>query len=139
MYKHVDFFLPWTGKEKYIAHQENPADVKAAEKMAKIYDEIVHLNPELLKKDKNHSLNVFLTRLLFCFFAEDTGIFEDNLFSKTIVNHTNEDGNDLADVLAILFESLDKNDKEKASYPSYIQAFPYVSIIYAQQEVMHKK
>ncbi len=127
LYKHVDFFLPWTGKEKYIAHQENPADVKAAEKMAKIYDEIVHLNPELLKKDKNHSLNVFLTRLLFCFFAEDTGIFEDNLFSKTIVNHTNEDGNDLADVLAILFESLDKNDKEKASYPSYIQAFPYVN------------
>lgn len=127
LHKHVDFFLPWTGKEKYIAHQENPADVKAAEKMAKIYDEIVHLNPELLKKDKNHSLNVFLTRLLFCFFAEDTGIFEDNLFSKTIVNHTNEDGNDLADVLAILFESLDKNDKEKASYPSYIQAFPYVN------------
>ena len=127
LHKHVDFFLPWTGKEKYIAHQENPADVKAAEKMAKIYDEIVHLNPELVKKDKNHSLNVFLTRLLFCFFAEDTGIFEDNLFSKTIVNHTNEDGNDLADVLAILFESLDKNDKEKASYPSYIQAFPYVN------------
>lgn len=127
LHKHVDFFLPWTGKEKYIAHQENPADVKAAEKMAKIYDEIVHLNPELVKKGKNHSLNVFLTRLLFCFFAEDTGIFEDNLFSKTIVNHTNEDGNDLADVLAILFESLDKNDKEKTSYPSYIQAFPYVN------------
>ena len=127
LHKHVDFFLPWTGKEKYIAHQENPADVKAAEKMAKIYDEIVHLNPELVKKDKNHSLNVFLTRLLFCFFAEDTGIFEDNLFSKTIVNHTNENGDDLADVLAILFESLDKNDKEKASYPSYIQAFPYVN------------
>lgn len=127
LHKHVDFFLPWTGKEKYIAHQENPADVKAAEKMAKIYDEIVHLNPELVKKDKNHSLNVFLTRLLFCFFAEDTGIFEDNLFSKTIVNHTNENGDDLADVLAILFESLDKNDKEKTSYPSYIQAFPYVN------------
>ena len=127
LHKYVDFFLPWTGKEKYIAHQENPADVKAAEKMAKIYDEIVHLNPELVKKDKNHSLNVFLTRLLFCFFAEDTGIFEDNLFSKTIVNHTNENGDDLADVLAILFESLDKNDKEKASYPSYIQAFPYVN------------
>lgn len=127
LHKHVDFFLPWTGKEKYIAHQENPADVKAAEKMAKIYDEIVHLNPELVKKGKNHSLNVFLTRLLFCFFAEDTGIFEDNIFSKTIVNHTNEDGNDLADMLAILFESLDKNDKEKTSYPSYLQEFPYVN------------
>lgn len=127
LHKNIDFFLPWTGKEKYVAHQENPADVKAAEKMAHIYDEIVKLNPDLKKKDKNHSLNVFLTRLLFCFFAEDTGIFNDNIFSKTIVNHTKEDGSDLADTLSVLFEALDKKDDEKASYPSYIQEFPYVN------------
>ena len=127
LYKNLDFFLPWTGKEKYIAHQENPADVKAAEKMARIYDEIVSLNPDLTLKDKNHSLNVFLTRLLFCFFAEDTGIFAENQFSKTIVNHTKEDGSDLADVLATLFEALDKKDDEKEDYPSYIQEFPYVN------------
>ena len=127
LHKNIDFFLPWTGKEKYVAHQENPADVKAAEKMAHIYDEIVKLNPDLTKKDKNHSLNVFLTRLLFCFFAEDTGIFNDNIFSKTIVNHTKEDGSDLADTLSVLFEALDKKDDEKASYPSYIQEFPYVN------------
>ena len=127
LYKNLDFFLPWRGKEKYIAHQENPADVKAAEKMARIYDEIVSLNPDLKLKDKNHSLNVFLTRLLFCFFAEDTGIFNENQFSKTIVNHTNEDGSDLADVLATLFESLDKKDDKKEDYPSYIQEFPYVN------------
>lgn len=127
LHKNIDFFLPWTGKEKYVAHQENPADVKAAEKMAHIYDEIVRLNPDLTKKDKNHSLNVFLTRLLFCFFAEDTGIFNDNIFSKTIVNHTKEDGSDLADTLSVLFEALDKKDDEKISYPSYIQEFPYVN------------
>lgn len=127
LYKNLDFFLPWRGKEKYIAHQENPADVKAAEKMARIYDEIVILNPNLKLKDKNHSLNVFLTRLLFCFFAEDTGIFNANQFSKTIVNHTNEDGSDLADVLATLFESLDKKSDEKTGYPSYFQEFPYVN------------
>lgn len=127
LHKNIDFFLPWTGKEKYVAHQENPADVKAAEKMAHIYDEIVRLNPDLTKKDKNHSLNVFLTRLLFCFFAEDTGIFNDNIFSKTIVNHTKEDGSDLADTLSVLFEALDKKDDEKTNYPSYIQEFPYVN------------
>ncbi len=127
LHKNIDFFLPWTGKEKYVAHQENPADVKAAEKMAHIYDEIVKLNPDLTKKDKNHSLNVFLTRLLFCFFAEDTGIFNDNIFSKTIVNHTKEDGSDLADTLSVLFEALDKKDDEKTNYPSYIQEFPYVN------------
>lgn len=127
LYKNIDFFLPWTGKEKYVAHQENPADVKAAEKMAHIYDEIVKLNPELTQKDKSHSLNIFLTRLLFCFFAEDTGIFEDNIFTKTVNDHTNDDGSDLATVLAMLFESLDKKDSEKGSYPSFIQEFPYVN------------
>ena len=127
LYKNIDFFMAWTGKEKYIAHQENPADVKAAEKMANIYDEIVKLNPNLTEKDNSHSLNIFLTRLLFCFFAEDTGIFEDNIFTKTIVNHTNEAGSDLADILGMLFESLDKKDSEKGGYPSFIQEFPYVN------------
>lgn len=127
LHKNIDFFLPWTGKEKYVAHQENPADVKAAEKMARIYDEIVRLNPNLTEKNNSHSLNIFLTRLLFCFFAEDTGIFEDNIFTKTIVNHTSEDGTDLADVLSLLFESLDKKDNEKSAYSSFIQEFPYVN------------
>lgn len=124
LYKHKDFFLPWTGKEKYIVKQENPADVKAAEKMAKLYDEIVKINHDL---QNNHSLNVFLARLLFCFFAEDTGIFKDNLFTKTIANHTDDNGSDLKDFLAVLFESLDKKDNEKTDYPTYIQEFPYVN------------
>lgn len=127
LYKNIDFFMPWTGKEKYIAHQENPADVKAAEKMARIYDEIVKLNPQLTLKDNCHSLNIFLTRLLFCFFAEDTGIFEENQFTKAIVNHTEDDGSNLAEVIEVLFESLDKRESEKASYPSFIQEFPYVN------------
>lgn len=124
LYKNIDFFLPWTGKEKYIAHQENPADVKAAEKMARIYDEIVKENPDLIT-DKNHVLNVFLTRLLFCFFAEDTNIFEDSLFTETLSNHTNEDGSDLSEFLELLFTSLDEKDKSK--YPMFIQKFPYVN------------
>lgn len=124
LYKNIDFFLPWTGKEKYIAHQENPADVKAAEKMARIYDEIVKENPDLIT-DKNHVLNVFLTRLLFCFFAEDTNIFEDSLFTETLSNHTNEDGSDLSEFLELLFASLDEEDKSK--YPVFMQEFPYVN------------
>lgn len=124
LYKNIDFFLPWTGKEKYIAHQENPADVKAAEKMARIYDEIVKENPDLTT-DKNHVLNVFLTRLLFCFFAEDTNIFEDSLFTETLSNHTNEDGSDISEFLELLFASLDEEDKSK--YPMFIQKFPYVN------------
>ena len=85
LWKHTDFFLPWLGKEKYQPHIESMADVKAAEKMAKIYDEIYH-NNKTFADTYNHDLNVFLTRLLFCFFAEDTGIFsEENLFTKSLV------------------------------------------------------
>ena len=125
LWKHSDFFLPWSGKEKYQAHTESMADVKAAEKMARIYDEIYHNNKEYAE-NYNHDLNAFLTRLLFCFFAEDTGIFDDtNLFTKALAEHTREDGSDLKQFFEVFFESLDKSDKSK--YPQYIQRFPYVN------------
>ena len=125
LWKHTDFFLPWAGKEKYQPHVESMADVKAAEKMAKIYDEIYH-NNKTFANEYNHDLNVFLTRLLFCFFAEDTGIFtEDSLFTKSLVEHTQEDGSDLKEFFEVLFASLDKQDKSQ--YPQYIQKFPYVN------------
>lgn len=125
LWKHTDFFLPWSGKEKYQPHIESMADVKAAEKMAKIYDEIYH-NNKIFADEHNHELNVFLTRLLFCFFAEDTGIFvEENLFTKAMIEHTKDDGSDLQTFFEILFEALDKQDKTK--YPQYIQKFPYVN------------
>lgn len=125
LWKHTDFFLPWAGKEKYQPHVENVADVKAAEKMAKIYDEIYYNNTEF-HREYNHDLNVFLTRLLFCFFAEDTGIFsEENLFTKSLVEHTKEDGSDLKDFFSLLFKALDKRDRSE--YPQYIQKFPYVN------------
>lgn len=85
--KHYDFFLPWAGMEKAQIQVENQADVKAAERMAKLYDEIKKEN-QTMTHEEVHSLNVFLTRLLFCFFAEDTGIFEDKLFTKSISSHT---------------------------------------------------
>lgn len=125
LYRHSEFFLPWSGREKYEAHLENPADVKAAEKMARIYDEIYSHNKEF-SANNNHALNVFLVRLLFCFFAEDTGIFDgENMFTEALTNHTKDDGSDLSQFFETLYESLDKRDKSR--YPSYIQQFPYVN------------
>ena len=96
--KNYDFFLPWAGMEKAQLQNENPADIKAAVKMAKLFDEIKTDNeddsPEFL-----HSLNIFLSRLLFCFFAEDADIFEDNQFSNAIASHTQQDGSDLKEYL----------------------------------------
>lgn len=123
--KHYDFFLPWAGMERAQHKDENPADVKAAEKMAKLYDEIVKENSPKTKEEV-HALNVFLTRLLFCYFAEDTNIFEDNQFTKAIHSHTQTDGSDLDSYLQRLFDVLN-TEKRDDSLPEYLKAFPYVN------------
>src|ERR1035437_8566565 len=63
--KYFDFFLPWAGMEKAKHHNENPADVKAAERMAKLYDEIKKDN-HTKTIEEAHGLNIFLSRILFC-------------------------------------------------------------------------
>ena len=124
--KNYDFFLPWAGMEKAQFQDENPADVKAAVKMAKLFDEIKSDNeddsPEFL-----HSLNVFLSRLLFCFFAEDSDIFEDNQFANAIASHTQKDGSDLKEYLDNLFEVLNTRENQRVGLPEYLNAFPYVN------------
>jgi len=122
--KHPDFFLPWVGIEKKVFQGENPADVKAAEKLAKFFDLMLKDNLKLVEKNR-HALNVFLTRILFCFFAEDTDIFKKGLFTESLASHTRTDGSDLDDYLQRLFELLNK--KSRASLPDYLKEFPYVN------------
>lgn len=121
---HFDFFLPWAGMEKSRHASDNPADVKAAEKMAKLYDIIEADNPTTSAKEK-HSLNVFLSRILFCFFAEDTEIFPKKLFTNSVESHTSKDGSDLSEYLDTLFVVL--NTKDTKNFPAYLQTFPYVN------------
>jgi type I restriction-modification system DNA methylase subunit len=123
--KHSSFFLPWAGIEKTEFIDENPADVRAARKMAKLFDEIKKDNAK--KLISQHDFNVFLSRLLFCFFAEDTGIFTDNLFTNTIAATTKADGSDLNEFLERLFTVLDTAPKERKKLPDYLEKFPYVN------------
>ena len=128
--KQFDFFLPWASMEKAVYQGENPADVKAAEKMAKLFDlikgdnfdEVSSLNTEAL-----HNLNVFLTRILFCFFAEDTGIFADNQFSLAVKSHTHDDGSDVSEYLNRLFGVLNTSGPDRGQLPDYLANFPYVN------------
>ena len=128
--KHFDFFLPWAGMEKAVYQGDNPADVKAAEKMAKLFDLIKADN--FNEENKNdtaalHSLNVFLTRLLFCFFAEDTGIFADNQFSAELESHTKVDGSDVDSYLNRLFKVLNTSKENRHDLPDYLAKFEYVN------------
>ncbi|CCN50040.1 YeeA [Vibrio nigripulchritudo MADA3029] len=126
--KHFDFFLPWAGMEKMVYRGENPADVKAAEKMADFFDHIKEQNyPANASKEQLHELVVFLNRLLFCFFAEDTKIFGENQFTNLLNQHTSEDGSDVTSTLERLFEVLNKPAHQRGDLPQYLASFPYVN------------
>jgi len=126
--RNYGFFLPLVRLEKAILNSENPADVKAAEKMGKLFD-LIKARNDLSKAEDIHALNVFLTRLLFCFFAEDTGIFAKGQFTTAVKSYTSEDGSDLDQFLTDLFTVMNSkpNSKLRLSVPIHLAAFPYVN------------
>lgn len=120
--RYFDFFLAWNGIEKADFEKENPADLKAAERFAKIYDELLKSN----KDADRHGLNLFLIRLLFCLFSEDTGIFEQDLFTNYLKEFTALDGSDMNKRFKELFAFLDQQDRDEDK-PAYLAKFPYVN------------
>lgn len=125
MYCDFTFFYPLMNVERVHYVDENPADIKAAEKLAKLHDELRAYN-EFDSDDDLHDLNIFISRLLFCFFAEDTGIFEQDLFTSSIERFTKPDGSDLSDYLEQAFDIMDVM-KRSEDTPSIIRQFPYVN------------
>jgi hypothetical protein len=128
LHDNYSYFLPLAGYEKARGYDENPADVKAAEQMGRLFDLIKEKNkPET--PDDIHGLNVFLTRLLFCFFAEDTGIFEKNQMTKAIDSVTNVDGSDVSTFLETLFEVSNEPEDSpgRLSKAAHFKSFPYVN------------
>lgn len=126
LYRHGDFFLPWTGRERAAFYEEKTADINAARKMGKLFDAIKADNPGF----DEHALNVFMARLLFCFFAEDSDILpEDQMFTDLLEETTLEDGSDMAEVLARVFRIMNMPEiaPERRDLPMRYSAFPYVN------------
>ena len=128
LYKNYHFLLPLAGLERAREYSEHPADVQASEKMGRLFDHIRKLN-EFNTADDLHALNIFLTRLLFCFYAEDTGIFKADQFYDVIDRTTNIDGSDVDSTLFELFEVLDlpESSAERHAKPTHLSGFPYVN------------
>ena len=127
MHSDFSFFYPLMNVERIHNTEENPADVKAAEKLAKLHDEIRAYN-EYNSDDDLHDLNIFITRLLFCFFAEDTGIFAENLFTNFIRRFTKDDGSDLSYMIGQAFRVMNVPYKERSENTTReINDFPYVN------------
>lgn len=119
----IEFFLAWNGIEKADYQEESPADRKAAERFAKLYDVIVKDNPDA----EEHTFNIFLIRVLFLLFAEDTGIMQKGIFTNTLKTRTSEDGHNFNDVIKELFEILDISSFNRGEKARWLLQFPYVN------------
>ncbi|MDH4378686.1 MAG: hypothetical protein QE263_02100 [Vampirovibrionales bacterium] len=101
---------------------EDPINIKAAEKLGNLFDGLKANGYE------EHALKVFLVRLLFILFAEDTAIFEKDLFRWCIENKTREDGSDVGAFISTLFALLDEpENRRQRNTDEDLLKFPYVN------------
>ena len=122
LYKHIRLFGFMAGYQTRTFGQEDPVNIKAAEKLGQLHD--------LLYKTgyRGHELEVLLVRLLFCLFAEDTAIFERQQFVEYIQQRTAEDGSDLGMHLAQLFQVLNTPfEGRQKNLDEQLAEFPYVN------------
>jgi hypothetical protein len=118
----VEHFGFIAGYQKKIYREEDPVNIRAAELMGKLHDRLKEIGYE------GHPLEVYLVRVLFLLFAEDTTIFEKQQFQDYIEQRTSEDGSDLAAKLQELFQVLNTPlDKRFKNLDEQLAAFPYVN------------
>jgi len=122
LYKNVKHFGFIAGYHKHEFRDQDPVNIKAAELMGKLHDRLKEIGYT------GHPLELYLVRLLFCLFAEDTSIFEKDQFRDYIENKTNEDGSDLAPLLSSLFYVLNTpREKRLTNLDEELAAFHYVN------------
>ena len=121
------FFLPAAGKERYRAAEENPVDVKVSGKLAKLYDALIRQNPDWATDARRHDMNQLMTRLIFCLFAEDVGIFPENQFSRLIFTHSGDKGEGMREVLISAFTAMNTPKDRRDALPAWTREFEYVN------------
>ncbi len=123
LHKHLRRFGFIAGYQAQVIKPQDPVNIRAAEQMGKLHD--------ALKASgyAGHALEVLLVRLLFCLFADDTGIFQPaQSFRAWVEERTAQDGSDLGPQLAQLFQVLNTpEDKRSRALDEQVQAFPYVN------------
>jgi hypothetical protein len=120
--QYVELFGDLAGYKDVEYKKQDAVNIEAAEKMGHLHDRLKEIGYT------GHQLEVYLVRLLFCLFADDTGIFEHDAFIKYILQRTNEDGSDLALHIQKIFETLNKSeDKRLKTLDEQLDKFPYVN------------
>ncbi len=121
LHENIKLFGFIAGYSRVVIEPEDPANIKAAKLMGELYDDL--LSSGYNGKD----LDLFLIRILFSLFADDTGIFEKGIFEDYICLKTKEDGSDLGGCMAGLFQVLNTpEDNRPTTLDDDLKAFPYV-------------
>lgn len=129
---HFGFFLPLAGISTIKEIKDNPIDVRATGRLNKLYVELLRENPTWAKGEQQAAMNHFMARLIFCFFAEDTGIFERaGVFTRVVEQVSERDGSNTHEVLEAIFRAMNIKEADRAKaeprLPTWAMGFPYVN------------
>ena len=129
---HFGFFLPLAGISTTKEIKENPIDVRATSRLNKLYVELLNENPDWTKDDRRADMNHFMARLVFCFFGEDTDIFNgEGLFTQTIEQMSERDGSNTHEVVETIFRAMNIKVADRPGaeprLPNWANGFPYVN------------
>ena len=119
---HVSLFGFIAGYQKRSIREEDPVNIHAAELMGKLHDKLRDVGYS------GHHLEVYLVRLVFCLFADDTSIFEKGIFEEYLEQKTRVDGSDLAAHLSQVFETLNiPHENRLKNLDEKLTLFPFVN------------
>ena len=127
---HFGFFLPLAGISTIKEIKDNPIDVRATGRLNKLYVELLRENPDWATSDRRGDMNHFMARLIFCFFAEDTDIFNgEALFTRTLEQMSDRDAGNTHEVLSEIFRAMNVRsaDRAAANLRPWADQFPYVN------------
>lgn len=127
---HFGFFLPLAGISTVKQIRENSFDIRATSRLNRLYVELLKDNPTWGTAERRHEMNHFMARLIFCFFAEDTDIFNGTgLFTDTLTQMSDRDSSNLHEVMGEIFRAMNTPiaQRASASLPRWADAFPYVN------------
>lgn len=127
---HFGFFLPLAGITTVKEIRESSFDVKATGRLNRLYIQLLKENPDWATAERQHDMNHFMARLIFCFFAEDTDIFQsEGLFTREVEQLTAGDAASTHKVIGEIFRAMDTDHpkRDAANLPTYARKFPYVN------------
>ena len=130
--EHFGLFLPLAGITTVKQIRESAFDIKATGRLNRLYVELLKENPDWGTIERRHEMNHFMARLIFCFFAEDTDIFNgEGLFTGTIERMSASDSSNTHGVIGEMFRAMNTEAKAEirkvANIPRWADSFPYVN------------